>query len=171
MPRQATHNQKLHHADTGNLLDYVNLMAYDFAGSWVDCSGHDANLNQNPEDASTTPEQTSAWHAHLRLQRTTGIGQPYAGVGSGSRVNGVWDYKVLPKAGAKLMYDDIAKGYYTYDSATQELNSYDPPDIIKAKANLPQRPRPRRQHVLGRIIRQEGRGVANQNQQIFAWPN
>lgn len=151
-PAGATHYQKLHLSDMGKILDYVNLMAYDFAGSWGNCSGHGANLYQNSQDPSTTPfDADSAVKFYIKggipasklvlgmpiygrsFQKTTGIGQPYAGVGSGSWENGVWDYKDLPKAGAKLMYDDIAMGYYTYDSSTQELISYDPPDMIKAK--------------------------------------
>ncbi|KAJ6442376.1 endochitinase [Purpureocillium lavendulum] len=151
-PAGPEHYKKLHLGDMGKVLDYVNLMAYDFAGSWGNFSGHDANLYQNPQNPNATPFDTdSAVKGYISggipanklvlgmpiygrsFQKTAGIGKPFTGVGSGSWEAGLWDYKVLPKAGAKLIYDDVAKGYYTYDSSTQELISYDPPEMIKTK--------------------------------------
>ena len=151
-PTGPDHYKKLHLADMGKFLDYVNLMAYDFAGGWGNCSGHNANLYRNSQNPNATPfDADSAVKFYMKegipaeklvlgmpiygrsFQGTMGIGQPYSGVGSGSRESGIWDYKVLPKAGSTLMYDDIAKAYYTYDTSTKELISYDPPDMVKRK--------------------------------------
>jgi len=51
------------------------------------------------------------------FENTNGIQQPYSGVGSGSRpggLEGVWDVKVLPLAGAKVTEDFNTGGSYSY---------------------------------------------------------
>ncbi|EFY85189.1 Endochitinase 1 [Metarhizium acridum] len=151
-PAGATNYNKLHLADLGKVLDYINLMAYDFSGSWSNSSAHNANLYANPSNLNATPFNTDdAVNDYIKggvpaskivlgmpiygksFQKTNGIGKPFSGIGDGSWENGVWDYKVLPKAGARVIYDDVAKGYYSYDNRTQELISYDTPDITKEK--------------------------------------
>jgi chitinase len=141
-------------ADLGKVLDHVNLMAYDFAGSWSSFSGHDANIFPNPGNSNATPFNTDdAVKAYINggvpaekivlgmpiygrsFQQTDGIGKAYNGIGQGSWEAGIWDYKVLPKAGATVQYDDVAKGYYSYDSATKELISFDTPAMIKTKVS------------------------------------
>lgn len=141
-------------ADLGKVLDHVNLMAYDFAGSWSSFSGHDANIFPNPGNSNATPFNTDdAVKAYINggvpaekivlgmpiygrsFQQTDGIGKAYNGIGQGSWEAGIWDYKVLPKAGATVEYDDVAKGYYSYDSATKELISFDTPAMIKTKVS------------------------------------
>ncbi|KAG6018109.1 Endochitinase 1 [Claviceps lovelessii] len=144
--------KKLHLASLGEILDYVNIMAYDFAGSWSKYTGHDANLYSAPGNPSATPFNTDdAVEAYIQggvpahkivlgmpiygrsFQNTDGIGKPYSGLGSGSWENGVWDYKALPKAGATVHYDSVARGYFSYDNSTKELISFDTPSMIKEK--------------------------------------
>ncbi|KAH6888747.1 chitinase [Thelonectria olida] len=151
-PAGSTHYGLLKLAQLGEILDHVNLMAYDYAGSWDTCSGHSANLYANTDKPNTTPFNTDdAIQAYLKagvpakkmvvgmpiygrsFETTSDLGQPFSGIGEGSWENGVWDYKALPRAGATVKYDEVAQAYYSYDSSTQELISFDTPDIVQKK--------------------------------------
>ncbi|KAI5455674.1 chitinase [Mariannaea sp. PMI_226] len=151
-PAGAEHYGSLHMAELGKLLDQVNLMAYDYTGSWNNVTGHSANLYRSNENPNSTPFNTdSAVRAYLdggvppsklvlgmpiygrSFEQTTGMGQAFSGVGSGSWEDGVWDYKVLPKAGVTINYDDVVRAYYSYDSSTGELISFDTPDTVRMK--------------------------------------
>ncbi|KAM3548765.1 hypothetical protein MY1884_009037 [Beauveria asiatica] len=151
-PTGAKEYKKLKLAELGQVLDYINLMAYDFAGAWSNTTGHGANLYNDTENPAATPFNTKdAVDAYINggvpanklvlgmpiygrsFQQTEGIGRPFQGVGSGTWENGTWDYSVLPKPGAEIMCDNTAQGCYSYDAQTRELITFDTPDIVAAK--------------------------------------
>lgn len=144
MPAGPTHYGNMSLGDMGEKLDFLNLMAYDYAGAWDTTSGHQANLYPSTGNPTSTPFSTEkAITDYLAagvpankiilglplygraFQGTAGVGQTYADVGEGSWEKGIWDYKVLPKAGAVESYDEEAGATYSYDSASQTLISYD----------------------------------------------
>ena len=129
-------------------LDAWHLMAYDFAGSWDANSGHQANLSPNPSNPLSTPfsankavtDYIAAGVTASKIvlgmplygrafQNTAGIGKPYTVVGTpdnvGSFEAGIWNFAVLPRAGATEVYDSVSGATYSYDATTKELISYD----------------------------------------------
>nr|AAP45631.1 chitinase [Lecanicillium fungicola] len=153
-PAGPEHYNVLKLADLGKVLDYVNLMAYDYAGSWSTASGHDANLFASTQNANSTPYNTNdAVAAYIKggvpaskivlgmpiygrsFEQTAGIGKPFNGIGSGTWEAGVWDYKALPRPGATVQCDNAVQGCYSYDSSTKELISFDTPAVISAKVS------------------------------------
>ncbi|KAF7871907.1 uncharacterized protein EAF02_009012 [Botrytis sinoallii] len=143
----------LHLADMDKYLDSWHLMAYDYAGSWDNVTGHMANLNPSLINNSSTPYSTQraitdyiAKGVSLSkiimglplygraFEGTTGMGLTFNGIGSGSWEAGVWDYKDLPRAGASEYYSSDVVGTYSYDNSTKELVSYDNVKAIQTKA-------------------------------------
>ena len=139
-------------AEMNKYLDTFNLMAYDYAGSFSNVTGHQANLYPDPANENATPFSTDRAVTDYiaagvpaskivmgmplygrAFESTEGAGQPYSGVGEGSWEQGIWDYKVLPKAGAEVVKDDKVGASYSYDAAKKEFISYDTPDMVRAK--------------------------------------
>ncbi|ODA84171.1 hypothetical protein RJ55_02689 [Drechmeria coniospora] len=147
--------EKLQMAQLGGVLDFINLMAYDFAGSWGVNSGHQANLFADGQNRNATPfDADTAVQAYIKggvparklvlgmpiygrsFENTAGIGKPFSGIGPGGGFEaGIWNYKDLPRAGATVIYDDVAKASYSYDAVTQELITFDTSDLVKTKVS------------------------------------
>ncbi|KAK0746934.1 glycoside hydrolase family 18 protein [Schizothecium vesticola] len=133
-------------------VDWFNLMAYDYSGSWSGTAAHQANLYKS-NDTLVTPFSTkAAVDAYLAtgvaakqivlgmpiygraFSNTAGLGKPFSGQPAGTWGEaGVYDYKVLPRPGA-LEFTDAASGAtYSYDATKKELVTYDTPEMVRAK--------------------------------------
>lgn len=143
---------KEHLARMDQYLDFWNLMAYDYAGSWDTVAGHNANLHPSNDNPGSTPFNTDqainyyishgvASHKIVMgmplygraFSDTNGPGQAYNGVGAGSWENGVWDYKALPQPCCAVTNLDEAAASYCYNSKSRLFISYDTTEIARKK--------------------------------------
>lgn len=134
-------------------LDFWNLMAYDYAGSWDAKAGHQSNLYPSGSDPSSTPFSTAKAIDYYRKQgispskivlgmplygrafaSTDGVGQPFSGTGEGSWEQGVWDFKALPQQGAKEVTDKQIGASWSYDAEKRLMVSYDTNELAEQKA-------------------------------------
>ncbi|KAF8634067.1 hypothetical protein AX17_004330, partial [Amanita inopinata Kibby_2008] len=130
-------------------LSYWDVMAYDFAGSWLTYVDDQANLYGGARtgvsgdaaiihyiSAGATPAKINLGMPLYgrAFENTDGLGQPYSGVGPGTIEAGVYSYKTLPLAGALVFENTTDVSSYSYDAVKRELVSYDTPKIVSLKA-------------------------------------
>lgn len=131
------------------------MQAYDYAGGWDKTTGHAANLYPSLSNPPSTPYNTqSVVTAYLAagvpasklnlgmplygrsFTSTTGLGQPYNGVGKGSWEAGIYDFKDMPLAGHNEYYDAEAGATYSFNNETGMLISYDTLDMALRKTDF-----------------------------------
>lgn len=154
-PAGPSNFEKLQIGAMDQLLDFWNLMAYDYAGSWDQRAGHQANLFPSRQKPETTPFSTVAAIEYYTRHNvhpskivlgmplygraftaTGGPGESFNGVGEGSWEQGVWDYKALPKPGSSEYHDPEIGASWSYSPETRTMISYDTPAMVEQKAQF-----------------------------------
>ncbi|EEH04180.1 chitinase [Histoplasma capsulatum G186AR] len=150
--------EKLRLTEMTPYLDFYNLMAYDYSGSWDTIAGHQSNIEPSKSNPKSTPFSTKeAVDYYLGVGKvppsklilgmplygrtfadTDGPGTPFHGDGGqGSFEKGIWDYKSLPKAGAVEHIDSLEKGgcgaSWSYDASSRTMISYDNVAMVEEK--------------------------------------
>lgn len=137
---------KLRIADMDPYLDFWNIMAYDFAGSWSNTTDFHSNLYGGDISANGAVRYylSRGVPAHKLVLGmpvygrafvgTDGLGRPYSSIGEGSWERGVWDYKDLPLKDANETVDRDRVSAYCYNPHTKTLVVYDNPETVQYKA-------------------------------------
>ncbi|KAF3484288.1 endochitinase 1 [Arthroderma uncinatum] len=149
--------KKLRLSEMTPLLDFYNLMAYDYVGNWPGSrmAGHQANIKPAPDNRNSTPFSSSAAIEYYTgagkvpaskivlgmplygrvFANTNGPGSPFSGGGDGySWEVGVWDYKVLPRQGAREHTDKNFGASWSYDVDQRQMVSYDTVPMVVEKS-------------------------------------
>ncbi|KAM3422041.1 hypothetical protein BST61_g2417 [Cercospora zeina] len=139
-------------------VDFINLMAYDYAGSFSNFSGHAANVYPSLDNPRSTNFSTEAalqyylnetgWTpAKLTLgmplyghsfANTSGPGQPFSAATDGSWEPGTWDYKALAGNASfgQVHVDEGIVASWAYNSSDCYMVSYDTPETARTKAEF-----------------------------------
>jgi len=135
---------------TSRYCDFINMMGYDFAGSWTELSGNQAQLISppNPHNAfakRSVENGVEYLQTHGVPPRkiligipvygrsflgATGVGQPFTGEGG---ENGVFEFKDLPRPGTEETTDRKLGAAFCV-GGDGGFVSYDNPETVKMKA-------------------------------------
>lgn len=145
----------------GGVLDWMNLMSYDFHGSWDPITGHNAPMSVGPKDAASAFSITDAVNTYLdggfpasKLvlgvafygrgwdnvgPDSAGLYQSGAAASVGTWEKGVFDYTDIKDNYLPTMqryWDADAQVPYLYDATRKLWISYDDPQSMKVKSDF-----------------------------------
>ncbi|KAK6536311.1 hypothetical protein TWF281_000551 [Arthrobotrys megalospora] len=136
-------------------LDFINIMGYDMAGSWLTTAGHASPFfmatDGSTPDAAVVPavdmyiaggidprKLNIAMPIYGRaFENTDGPGKPYSGVGPGTYPvePGIYDYKALPLTQQDIIFEDEKiLASWSYNAQARRMVSFDTPRITYLKA-------------------------------------
>jgi chitinase len=75
--------QNLELAKVGSIVDYINLMAYDFYGAWQNTTGFNAPLYAQSKDPNPDPILRQGYNADAAIQSYLKAGVPSASINLG----------------------------------------------------------------------------------------
>jgi chitinase len=135
-------------------LDYLHVMTYDFSGSWTELSGHQAQLHapQDPPNAfaKRSIARITQYLVHEQslepAKLVMGVpvyGRSFHGVngpgekftGHGGDVNGLFEYRDLPRPGTKEVIDET-HGAASCSGGDGGWVSYDCPTTVYRKGQF-----------------------------------
>ncbi len=139
------------------LLDWINVMTYDFSGSWSDVTGFNAPLydsTDNPPEGGSADSIIQGYEgAGVPAERLVmgvpfygrgwtgvantdnGLHQAYTGFPDGSEDGGL-DYRALVDSYIptyQRYWNDVSQVPWLYDAASKTMISYDDPESLKMK--------------------------------------
>jgi chitinase len=138
-------------------LDFVNLMTYDFAGSWTPTAGHHTNLY--PSAADGAPERAASLEverflqagvpAHKLVLGVAFYGRGWSGVQAAQNglyqpyttSDGAYPYHVLvseyiDKNGFQRYWDDAARAPYLWHAGSTRFITYEDEESLRHKAEF-----------------------------------
>ncbi len=140
-------------------VDFFNVMAYDFHGTWENTTGHQAAFTGDADgyDIKTAvhayldagvPGEKIVLGAPLYTRGWSGVAdggdggydEAASGGAPGTFETGVYDYKDLlaqvqdPNSGWQLYWDDVAQASYVYNAELDLFSSIETPTSIALKA-------------------------------------
>ena len=125
-------------------LDFLIIMAYNYADSWGNITGHQANLYPFTDNSGCTSFSTDVTVKNYvkfdvpadkivmsmllyscAFEQTDDMSEYFYDVGEDSFENSIWDYKVLPQTGAVKQMNHQISVSYSWDLARRVIVSYD----------------------------------------------
>ena len=158
------------------VLDFINVMAYDFAGPWVSQAGHHAQLyapKRPHNDAACICGDSAARYFQSKgipshkiilgipaygrsFLGATKIGESYSGHGGNE---GTFEYRDLPRPGAEEHFDPHTVAAYCI-GGDGGFVTYDTAETVKMKANYV------RNNHLGGLFYWTGTGDAHDSRSL-----
>lgn len=148
-------------------LDWINVMAYDFAGSWSEVTAFNAPLYAEGSEQSVDASIRRYLDAGVKPDKlvlgvpfygrgwkdvsaeNNGLYQPFGSIPNGTWDEGVFEFQDIEKFWSTMMprhWDDAAKVPWLYFDKTGMMISYDDPESLQTKTDYV------KEHQLGGVM-------------------